>query len=130
MRRRHHAVTVAGTGSFLPNAPVPNERVDEVLGPLDGAPLRVQTFIRNMGPRILSSGGIETRHFAIDPETHRLTHTVASLGEAAARRALGAAGMEPDEVELLVLSSPSYDQTTPPTTTTTKEMTRNSMPSV
>jgi 3-oxoacyl-[acyl-carrier-protein] synthase-3 len=121
MRRRHHAVTVAGTGSFLPNAPVPNERVDEVLGPLDGAPLRVQTFIRNMGPRILSSGGIETRHFAIDPETHRLTHTVASLGEAAARRALEAAGMEPDEVELLVLSSPSYDQTTPPTTTILQE---------
>jgi len=62
-------VCVVGTGSFLPNDPVPNDRLDDVLGHLPDAPPRVQSFIKNMGPRMFSGGGVEQRHFAIDPET-------------------------------------------------------------
>jgi 3-oxoacyl-[acyl-carrier-protein] synthase-3 len=114
-------VSVAGTGSFLPNDPIPNDRLDEVLGPLNDAPARVQSFVKNIGPRMLASGGIERRHFAIDPKTGHLTHTIAGLAEEAARRALDAAGKRPSDVEFLLLSSPSYDQTTPPTTTILQE---------
>lgn len=108
-------VVVAGTGSYLPNSPVPQKELDRILGALPNAPDRVRRFIENMGPRIVEGSGIEHRHFAIDPETHRLTHTVADLAEPAARSAIESAGREPREVDLLVLAAPSYDYSTPPT---------------
>jgi len=114
-------VSVIGTGSFLPGDPIPNDRIDEILGPLTEAPANVQAFIKNVGTRMLKCSGVELRHFAIDPKTHKLTHTVASMAEEAARRALDMAGRKPEDVDLLLLSSPSYDQTTPPTTTLLQE---------
>jgi 3-oxoacyl-[acyl-carrier-protein] synthase-3 len=114
-------VCVAGTGSFLPNEPVPNDRIDDVLGHLAEAPKKVQDFVRTVGRRMLENGGVKFRHFAIDPETHTLTHTIASLSEEAARRALEAAGKQPSDIDLLVLSSSSYDTTTPPTSTLLQE---------
>ncbi len=117
----YRRVRIIGTGSFLPNEPIPNDRLDEVLGPLDQAPTRVQSFIKHVGPPMLAASGIERRHFAIEPGTGRLTHTIATLAEEAARRALEAAGREPTDIDLLLLSSPSYDRTTPPTTTILQE---------
>jgi len=114
-------VSITGTGSFLPNDPVPNNRIDEVLGSLDDAPASVKSFIATAGARMLAESGIETRHFAIDPQTHRLTHTVASLGEEACRRALDRAGKTPGEVELLILASSNYDASTPPTSALLQE---------
>lgn len=108
-------VYVSGTGRFLPNAPISNERIDDVLGRLTDAPPRVMGFMDNVSPRMLADSGIAQRHFAVDPETHRLTHTVASLGEEAARQALQAAGKSASDVDLLILASPNYDQSTPPT---------------
>ncbi len=108
-------VHVAGTGSFLPGDPVPNDRVDAVLGALPNAPAKVRSFVEVMGPRMLERGGIETRHFAVDPETMHLTHCFSSLAEVAARRALDSAGLQPTAIDLLIISCPSYDQSTPPT---------------
>jgi 3-oxoacyl-[acyl-carrier-protein] synthase III len=116
-----HRVVVTGTGSYLPGDPVPNNKIDEVLGPLDNAPVRVKSFVETVGKRLLRDSGVENRHFAIDPKTHKLTHTLAMLAEEAARRALDTAGMSPTDIDLLLLSSPSYDQTTPPTTTILQE---------
>jgi 3-oxoacyl-[acyl-carrier-protein] synthase III len=121
MTMSYNRVRVAGTGSFLPGDPVPCDRVEEVLGPLTQAPDRVRSFVEHVGKRILRDGGVDYRHFAIDPKTHRLTHTIASLAEESARKALDAAGVVPSEVDLLLLSSPSYDQTTPPTSTILQE---------
>jgi len=114
-------VVVAGTGTFLPNDPIPNSELDRVLGDVPGAPERVQSFIRNMAPRMLEAGGIESRHFAIDPETHRLTHTVVTLAEPAARRALEAGACRPADVELLLLAAPNYEYSTPPTSALLQE---------
>ncbi|MFQ5807840.1 MAG: hypothetical protein ACE5I3_15450, partial [Phycisphaerae bacterium] len=114
-------VCVVGTGSFLPNDPVPNDRIDDVLGHLTEAPRKVQAFVRTVGRRMLETGGVKARHFAIDPETHALTHTIASLSEEAARCALAMAGKKPTDVDLLLLSSSSYDTTTPPTSTLLQE---------
>ncbi len=114
-------VAIAGTGSYLPSDPIPNSRIDDILGPLDQAPPRVQSFMTTIGSRMLAASGVEYRHFAIDPETRRLTHTVASLGEATCRRALENAGKDASEVELLVLASSNYDETTPPTSTLLQE---------
>lgn len=121
MKSTLNRVFVGGTGSFLPGDPIPNDRIDDVLGRLDQAPERVRGFVQTVGRRMLEHGGVKTRHFAIDPETHALTHSVASLGEQAARRALDAAGRKPTDVDLLLLSSPSFDTTTPPTSTHLQE---------
>jgi len=108
-------VHVIGTGSFLPGNPVTNDRVDAVLGALPGAPPKVRSFVEIMGPRMLERGGIESRHFAVDPETGNLTHCFSSLAEVAARRALDMAGLPATAVDLLIIGCPSYDQSTPPT---------------
>jgi len=115
------SVHIVGTGSFLPGRPVPNDRLETVLGPLNAAPERVRRFVENLGPRMLEQSGIETRHFAIDPESGNLTHTFSMMAEVAARNALEQAGMRPDEVDLLIISCPSYDQSTPPTSALLQE---------
>lgn len=115
MTQTFNRVCITGTGRFLPGDPVPNSRIDDVLGPLTDAPPRVMGFMQNVGPRMLESSGIETRHFALEPETRRLTHTVTTLGEEAARKALAAAGKNPADVELLILAAPNFDMSTPPT---------------
>jgi len=114
-------VVIKGTGSYLPNDPIPNSRIDEVLGPLDQAPPRVQSFIASIGARMLGASGVEYRHFAIDLETGRLTHTVASLAEATCRKALEDAGKDASEIDLLVMASSNYDESTPPTSTLLQE---------
>ena len=121
MNQALRRVCVIGTGSFLPNEPVPNDRLEAVLGPLDAAPPRVKSFVQNIAPKILENTCVKFRHFAIDPVSHDLTHTYASLAEEAAKRALDAAGKKPEEVDLLILSSPSYDNSTPPTSTLLQE---------
>ena len=121
MSQQFHRVSIAGTGSFLPGDPIPSSQLDEILGPLTEAPKRVQSFVKNIASRMLASSGVEYRHFAIDPETRKLTHSIATLGEEAARRALESAGKKPEDVELLLLSSHSHDYTTPPTSAVLQE---------
>ena len=114
-------VRIAGTGSFLPGAPVSNERVEVVLGTLDKASPKIQNFVENQGPKFLEQSGIQLRHFAVDPETGDLTHTHSSLAENAARQALEMACMKPEEMELIVVSCPTYDHGTPPTSALLQE---------
>lgn len=114
-------VSIVGTGSFLPGPPVPSERVEAILGRLDNAPQKVKSFVENLGQKMLGRGGVETRHFAVDPETGDMTHNFSQMAEIAARNALEMAGMEPQELDLLIISCPSYDQSTPPTSALLQE---------
>ncbi len=114
-------VKIAGTGSFLPGPPIPNDRLEAMLGPLDKAPAKIQSFVDNLGRRMLDRSGVVTRHLAIDPETGDMTHTFASLAEQAARSALDMAKMQPQQIELLIIACPSYDQSTPPTSALLQE---------
>lgn len=116
-----YPVRIAGTGSFLPGPPITNDRLEAILGPLEKAPTKVQSFVENLGRRMLDRSGVQTRHLAIDPETGDMTHTFASLAEAAARNALEMAGIQPQQLELLIMSCPSYDHSTPPTSTLLQE---------
>ena len=58
---------------------------------------------------IVQRTGIRQRHIAADDET------TASLGEAAARAALDAAGLTPDDIDLIVLATSTPDNTFPAT---------------
>jgi len=115
-------VNIAGTGSFLPGPPVPNDKVEAVLGPLDDAPPKIKSFVGNLGQKMLDRGGVRTRHFAVDPETGDMTFNFSTLAEKAARNALEMAKLDPSELDLIIISCPSYDQSTPPTSSLLQEL--------
>jgi 3-oxoacyl-[acyl-carrier-protein] synthase III len=115
------SVQIVGTGSFLPGNPIPNDQLEALLGPLNRAPPKVQSFVNAFSPRMLERSGIKCRHMAIDPETGHMTHDFSGLAEEAARSALQMAGMNPSEIDLLIISCPSYDYSTPPTSAMLQE---------
>ena len=65
--------------SFLPNAPVKNDQIEDVLGRINNLPSRTKRIV-------LRNNRIEQRHYAIDPETREPTHTNAQLAAEAIRK--------------------------------------------
>ena len=84
-----YGVAVLGTGSCLPARVVPNDEFTETLN-LDTSDEWIRTRT-----------GIKTRRFA------GLGETSASLGTAAAFKALEAAGLKPVDLDLIVCAPPS-----------------------
>jgi 3-oxoacyl-[acyl-carrier-protein] synthase-3 len=72
-------VYINDMAAFLPNGPVDNDRIEEVLGRIHNIPSRVKKIV-------LRNNGIQTRYYAIDPETGELTHNNAQLAAEAVRR--------------------------------------------
>ncbi|MGD1972767.1 MAG: hypothetical protein PVH37_03505 [Desulfobacterales bacterium] len=64
---------------FLPNAPINNEEIENVLGKINNILSRVKRIV-------LKNNKIKTRYYAIDPETGRLTHSNAQVAAEAVRR--------------------------------------------
>jgi 3-oxoacyl-[acyl-carrier-protein] synthase-3 len=54
--------------SFLPNAPIENDHIEDVLGRVDNIASRTKK-------RILNNNKIVTRHYALDPLTGQSTHS-------------------------------------------------------
>ena len=77
---------ITGTSSFLPNAPVANDDIEQVLGMIGGKPSRARRIV-------LRNNGIRSRHYAIDPANGAFTHSNAQLA-AEALRGLDLAGVE------------------------------------
>ena len=93
------------TAAFLPNTPVGNDAIEAVLGMAGELPSRVRRMI-------LRSNGIQTRHYAIDPDSRRATHTNAELAAEAVRR-LFAQGIKPEDITSLSCATSYPDQTMP-----------------
>lgn len=91
-----HAVII-GTGSALPARCVSNAELAQTVDTTD--------------EWIVERTGIRFRHIAGDSET------TATLGTAAARNALEAAGIEAGEVDLIILATATPDQTFPASAT-------------
>ena len=91
-----HAVII-GTGSALPARCVSNAELAQTVDTTD--------------EWIVERTGIRFRHIAGDSET------TATLGTAAARNALEAAGIEASEVDLIILATATPDQTFPASAT-------------
>ena len=64
---------------FLPNNPVTNEEIENVLGKINNIPSRVKRIV-------LKNNKIESRYYAIDPETGQLTHNNAQMAAESVRR--------------------------------------------
>jgi 3-oxoacyl-[acyl-carrier-protein] synthase-3 len=98
---------ITAVSAFLPGQPVHNDDLEKYLGKVD----RIATRTRQI---ILAGNGIESRHYAIDPETGATTHSNARLA-AEAVRLLGPAGSElsADFIDCLCCGTSSPDQLMP-----------------
>jgi 3-oxoacyl-[acyl-carrier-protein] synthase-3 len=97
---------IVGIGVFLPNAPVNNDEIEEMLG-------FVNTFSSPTKRRVLALNGIKSRFYAIDPATGLETHTNASMTAEAIRRAAKQAGLTTEELDCVVCGTSSADQLVP-----------------
>ncbi|MDE2440040.1 MAG: beta-ketoacyl-ACP synthase III [Betaproteobacteria bacterium] len=91
---------ITDTSSFLPNAPVGNDDIEQVLGMIGGKPSRARRIV-------LRNNGIRTRHYAIDPASGEFTHSNAQLTAEAIR------GLDLAELDILACGTSCPDQLMP-----------------
>lgn len=97
---------VTGWGVCLPNAPIDNEQIEQVLRPLQWQSAAVKR-------RVLMNNGITTRHYAIDPSTGKVTHTNAKMTADAIRSLCRNCGFSTADIQCLACGSSSADQIIP-----------------
>jgi 3-oxoacyl-[acyl-carrier-protein] synthase-3 len=97
---------ITDLAAFLPNAPVDNQSMENILGRIGGAPSRTRSII-------LRKNRIRERYYAIDPATGRVTHTNAQLTAEAVRRLKPYPGFTPSDIECLACGTSSPDQLLP-----------------
>lgn len=97
---------ISGVGVFLPNDPVGNDRIESVLGQINGRSSKVKDWV-------LDYNKIKTRHYAIDPQTGQPTHTNAQMTALAIHDLLKSQGMALDEIACLACGTSSADQIIP-----------------
>ncbi len=97
---------VTGLGVCLPNAPVANDEIEQVLGRLSRQSAAVKR-------RALINNGIISRHYAIDPVTGSVTHTNAEMTAEAVRAACKSASLSRADIACLVCGTSSADQLIP-----------------
>ncbi len=91
--------------AFLPNDPVSNDQIEEVLGAVGGVKSRAKNVV-------LRSNGIKTRHYILDPKTRQPLFTNASM-TAQAIRALEDETFSLDEIGCLACGTTSPDHLMP-----------------
>lgn len=99
-------VYVTDIAAYLPNDPVSNEEIEKRLGVADV----VAPQIRNI---VLRKNAIDTRYYAIDPTTGRISHTNAQLTAEAIRRLKPYQGFALDHIECLCCGTTSPDHLIP-----------------
>ena len=100
-------VRVVSTGSCLPGDPIDNETVARLAGPLPDD--------------ILEGLQVKTRYWVADPETGEHRASNSGMATEAAREALELAGLAPEDVDLIVVSTASPEYHLPATATFVQE---------
>jgi 3-oxoacyl-[acyl-carrier-protein] synthase III len=95
-------VFINAVSAFLPNQPVTNEAIEDVLGKVRGIASKAKRLV-------LKSNQIKQRYYALDPETGRLTHTNAQLTAEAVRRLRPYASYDPADIHCLSCGTTSPD---------------------
>lgn len=98
-------VFITGAGEFLPGSPVPNARIEDVIGRVNGR----SSWI---GARALRWNGVQTRHYAFD-SAGRATHSNASMCAEAVRAAVGDAGLQARDLTYLAAATTQGDLLVP-----------------
>lgn len=94
-------VYITAAGAYLPGEPIDNDRIENVLGLIDGKPSRLKK-------RILKSNGIRTRHYALDEDGHT-TELNEELAVKAVHAALAHSELSLDDVEMLAAGTTQGD---------------------
>jgi 3-oxoacyl-[acyl-carrier-protein] synthase-3 len=100
-------VQIVSTGSYLPGEPIDNEEMERLAG---GVP-----------EDVLEGLQVKTRYWAVDPNTGEHRESNSEMAHKAVIEALELAGVEPEEVDLLVVSTASPEYHLPPTSTLVQE---------
>ena len=87
---------------FLPNNPVTNEEIENVLGKINNIPSRVKRIV-------LKNNKIKSRYYAIDPETGRLTHNNAQMAAESVRRLNPYKNFDVNDIECLCCGTTCAD---------------------
>lgn len=96
-------VRIVSTGSYLPGDPIDNETIERVAGPLPD--------------EVLEGIQVKTRHWSVDPDTGEHLDSNSGMAAKAVTEALDLAGMDFDEIDLIVVSTASPEYHLPPTST-------------
>lgn len=88
--------TLLSTGACLPGPPLTNADLEKYAGPLP--------------EDVLEGIEVRSRHWIVDPSTGEHRTSTSEMAAAAGRQALARAGLEPGDIDLLVMStaSPEY----------------------
>jgi len=95
-------VFINDIAAFLPNAPVTNAEIEDVLGKINDIPSRTKKIM-------LRNNKIETRYYAVDRSTGRITHTNAQLTAEAVRRLKPYESFTPADIECMSCGTTSPD---------------------
>jgi 3-oxoacyl-[acyl-carrier-protein] synthase-3 len=101
------SVRMLSTGSCLPGDPITNEEVERYAGGLPDD--------------ILEGLQVKTRHWIADPSTGEQSTTTTEMACKATLEALELAGLEPGDIDLLVVSTASPEYHLPPTAVLVQE---------
>lgn len=97
---RETVAQVVGVGAYLPGDPVTNAQIEELVGPLpDG---------------LLGGMRMERRHWIVDRTTGKHRESNSDMAAKATAQALERAGLEPAELDLLIVSTATPDYLLPP----------------
>jgi len=99
-------VYINDIAAFLPNDPVTNDEIEEVLGKIHDVRSRVKS-------RVLKSNGIRTRYYAIDRKTGELNYTNAQLTAEAVRKLAPYEGFSTNDIECLCCGTSMADVIAP-----------------
>lgn len=94
-------VYITAAGAYLPGEPVDNDRMENVLGLIDGKPSRLKK-------RILKSNGIKSRHYALG-EDGQTTELNEELAAKAVHAALANSELTLEDVEMLAAGTTQGD---------------------
>lgn len=95
-------VFINDIGKYLPNQPVDNEEIENVLGKINNISSKAKRIV-------LRNNQIKSRHYAIDPETGRLTHSNAQLTAEAIRNLSPYPDFSLDHIECLCCGTSTMD---------------------
>ncbi|MBL0713827.1 MAG: beta-ketoacyl-ACP synthase III [Desulfosarcina sp.] len=96
------SVYINDLASFLPNEPIGNDRIEDVLGKINAIPSKSKAIM-------LRNNRIQQRYYAIDPETGAFTHSNAQLTAEAVRRLKPTPDFKPADIECLCCGTTSPD---------------------
>ena len=98
-------VFITRLAKFMPNRPIGNDEMENILGMIDGKPSKAKRII-------LRNNQIKTRYYALD-DNGNFTHNNAQLTAEAIKQLLDD-NFTVDEIELLACGTTSPDQLLPP----------------